>query len=248
MALVPYSSSRPATLQQLTVDKTKEGLSWLRDYITAIKNGRGPTGTLLNDLAEASHDAADCAIIFAVVELRLDYPAEKWRNVYKALIVLEFLLKRGGSQCVRLAEDLIAKLEHLGQFAYISVDGRDQGVNVRHRAQAVLLLMRDSNRLQQEREAFAHKRKAYQGFTRDQMTRGAHGRTRSTGARDDSDIGSPAGRMELEEAEARFRDHMSHSAQQKGAPTAGPAGRWEQVAAGFLQGALPQMLLEYTGK
>ena len=55
--------------------------------------------------------------------------------------------------------------------------------------------MRDSNRLQQEREAFAHKRRAYQGFTRDQMTRGAHGRTRSTGARDDSDIGSPAGRM-----------------------------------------------------
>ena len=63
------------------------------------------------------------------------------------------------------------------------------------RAQAILLLMRDSNRLQQEREAFAHKRRAYQGFTRDQMTRGAHGRTRSTGARDDSDIGSPAGRM-----------------------------------------------------
>ena len=31
--------------------------------------------------------------------------------------------------------------------------------------------------------------------------------------------------QELEEAEARFRDHMSHSAQQKGAPTAGPAGR-----------------------
>ena len=33
--------------------------------------------------------------------------------------------------------------------------------------------------------------------------------------------------QELEEAEARFRDHMSHSGQQKGAPTAGPAGRWE---------------------
>ena len=40
MALVPFSNSRPGTLQQLTVDKTKEGLSWLRDYITAIKNGR----------------------------------------------------------------------------------------------------------------------------------------------------------------------------------------------------------------
>ena len=33
--------------------------------------------------------------------------------------------------------------------------------------------------------------------------------------------------QELEEAEDRFRDHVSHSAQQKGAPTAGFAGRWE---------------------
>ena len=32
---------------------------------------RGPTGTLLNDLAEASHDAADCAIIFVSVVLLL---------------------------------------------------------------------------------------------------------------------------------------------------------------------------------
>ena len=46
MALVPYSNSRPGTLQQLTVDKTREGLSWLRDYITAIKNGRyAPVGS-----------------------------------------------------------------------------------------------------------------------------------------------------------------------------------------------------------
>jgi ENTH domain len=34
----------------------------------------------------------------AVIELRLGYPAAKWRNVYKALTVLEFLLKRGSEQ------------------------------------------------------------------------------------------------------------------------------------------------------
>jgi ENTH domain len=31
----------------------------------------------------------------AVLEFRLGYPPDKWRNVYKALTVLEFLLKRG---------------------------------------------------------------------------------------------------------------------------------------------------------
>lgn len=31
----------------------------------------------------------------AVLEFRLGYPPQKWRNVYKALTVLEFLLKRG---------------------------------------------------------------------------------------------------------------------------------------------------------
>ena len=54
--------------------------------------------------------------------------------------------------------------------------------------------------------------------------------------------------QELEEAEARFRDHMSHSSQQKGVPAAGPAGRWEQELAGCLQGALPQMLLNAPGR
>lgn len=34
----------------------------------------------------------------AVLEFRLGYPPQKWRNVYKALTVLEFLLKRGERQ------------------------------------------------------------------------------------------------------------------------------------------------------
>ena len=36
----------------------------------------------------------------AVLEFRLGYPPDKWRNVYKALTVLEFLLKRGASYLI----------------------------------------------------------------------------------------------------------------------------------------------------
>ena len=70
----------------------------------------------------------------AVLQLRLGYAAAKWRNVYKALTVLEFLVRRGAERCVTLARsELLPKLEDLEAFQYVAPDGRDQGVNVRHR-------------------------------------------------------------------------------------------------------------------
>jgi len=72
-----------------------------------------------------------------VLQLRLGYAAAKWRNVYKALTVLEFLVRRGSGRCVALARsELLPKLEDLEDFQFVAPDGRDQGVNVRHRCAA----------------------------------------------------------------------------------------------------------------
>ena len=60
----------------------------------------GPTGAELAALAESSYSPSDSATILGVLELRLAYPAEKWRNVYKALTVTEHLLRRGSDACV----------------------------------------------------------------------------------------------------------------------------------------------------
>ncbi|GAB4817208.1 hypothetical protein N2152v2_004254 [Parachlorella kessleri] len=174
---------------------SKESYEWLRDYVTAIRSGRwhpftpterkaraatrnqpwGPTGTELNELADMTQSPVDASIIFAVLELRLGYPADKWRNVYKALTVLEFLVKRGSEGCVQRArDDFLPKLEDLGRFEYTSPDGRDMGLNVRHRAQAIAALLKDPRRLSSEREAFKKRgglgsSSKYQGYTRDQM-------------------------------------------------------------------------------
>ena len=51
----------------------------------------------------------------------------------QALTVLEFLIKRGSDQCVENAQNLRVRLEDLHLFEYTSPDGRDHGVNVRHR-------------------------------------------------------------------------------------------------------------------
>ncbi|KAI3426323.1 hypothetical protein D9Q98_008696 [Chlorella vulgaris] len=162
-------------------------LAWLRDYSTAVKHGSikpftaterkaraatrnqpwGPTGTELGRLAALSYNATDCAIILQVVDLRLAYPPKKWRNVYKGLTLLEYLLRHGSEACVERARGgLIPTLESLAAgFHFIGPDGRDSGVNVRHRAQAIVTLLKDGPRLAEEREAHTKKRGAYQGFS-----------------------------------------------------------------------------------
>ena len=119
--------------------------------------------------------------------------------IVQALTVLEFLVKRGSDQCTENSKNLMPKLEDLQVFEYTSPDGRDHGVNVRHRcrprdipsaswfmyacgclltaamdfrAQAIVALLKDSGRLQQERAAFASKRQVYKGFSREQLSGG----------------------------------------------------------------------------
>ena len=58
------------------------------------------------------------------------------KHSLQALTVLEFLVKRGSQQCVDNAQNLKSKLEDLQVFEYTSPDGRDHGVNVRHRCPA----------------------------------------------------------------------------------------------------------------
>jgi hypothetical protein len=70
----------------------------------------------------------------AVIQLRMGYPPVKWRNVYKALKLLEFLVKRGSERAVAIARDeMMFRLEDLEGFQYVSPEGRDQGINVRVR-------------------------------------------------------------------------------------------------------------------
>ena len=52
----------------------------------------------------------------------------------QALVVLDFLLQRGSQQSVEMTgEELAYKLADLESFSYTTPEGKDQGVNVRHR-------------------------------------------------------------------------------------------------------------------
>ncbi|KAL6783748.1 hypothetical protein ACKKBF_B05645 [Auxenochlorella protothecoides x Auxenochlorella symbiontica] len=187
-----------ASLSGTVTEAAKDAGAWLRDYVTAIKNGRwhpfnateraaraatrnepwGPTGTQMTGLARLSHNSAtDEAIILAVLELRLRYPAERWRNVYKALTVLEYLLRHGSQGCVVSGREyLMPMLKVLSTgFMYVDAAGKDQGANIRHRSAVIVALLEDPERLAQERQAAEKKARegGYRGYSAAEARAGA---------------------------------------------------------------------------
>ena len=71
--------------------------------------------------------------------------------MYKALILLEYLIKNGHERVVYNAKDHIYELKGLSHFEYIDDKGKDQGINVRNRSKEIVNLLNDVDRLKEER-------------------------------------------------------------------------------------------------
>lgn len=78
--------------------------------------------------------------------------AEEWRQIYKSLQLLEFLIKHGSERVIDDARSHLTLLKMLRQFHYIDENGKDQGINVRNRAKELSELLSDVDRIRTERK------------------------------------------------------------------------------------------------
>ncbi|KAJ2689660.1 Epsin-3, clathrin recruitment and traffic between the Golgi and endosome, partial [Coemansia spiralis] len=125
----------------------------------------GASSTLMRELADATHHRKEFDDIMAMVYLRLsDTDPANWRQVYKALQLLEYLIKNGAS---RVADDVRGHIvvKTLKSFHHIDASGKDQGINVRHRSKEILDLINDPDRLREERNKAKDNRNKYGGFS-----------------------------------------------------------------------------------
>ncbi|KAI9841399.1 MAG: Epsin-3, clathrin recruitment and traffic between the Golgi and endosome [Sclerophora amabilis] len=89
--------------------------------------------------------------------------AEEWRQIYKALQLLEFLVKNGSERVIDDARSHLSLLKMLRQFHYIDQNGKDQGINVRNRAKELADLLGDVDRIRAERKKAKATRNKYGG-------------------------------------------------------------------------------------
>jgi epsin len=89
--------------------------------------------------------------------------AEEWRQIYKGLQLLEFLIKNGSERVIDDARSHLTLLKMLRQFHYIDQNGKDQGLNVRNRAKELADLLSDVDRIRAERKKARATRNKYTG-------------------------------------------------------------------------------------
>ncbi|XP_051149928.1 clathrin interactor EPSIN 2-like [Andrographis paniculata] len=121
----------------------------------------GPHGSVLADIAQATRNYHEYQIIMSIIWRRLNDTGKDWRHVYKALIVLEYLVGHGSERVIDDIREHVYQISTLSDFQYIDSHGKDQGNNVRRKSQSLVVLVNDKERIQEVREKAAANRDKY---------------------------------------------------------------------------------------
>ncbi|TNM85404.1 hypothetical protein fugu_007675 [Takifugu bimaculatus] len=111
----------------------------------------GPSSSLMSEIADLTFNVVAFAEVMGMVWKRLNDSGKNWRHVYKALTLLDYLLKTGSERVAQQCCENAFTIQTLRDFQYVDRDGRDQGANVREKARQLVCLLRDEERLHQER-------------------------------------------------------------------------------------------------
>ncbi|KAF2093690.1 ENTH-domain-containing protein [Rhizodiscina lignyota] len=124
----------------------------------------GASSTLMQEIANGTFSYQLLNEIMPMIYKRFtEKSAEEWRQIYKALQLLEFLIKNGSERVIDDARSHLSLLKMLRQFHFIDQNGKDQGINVRNRSKELTELLSDVERIRSERKRARSTRNKYGG-------------------------------------------------------------------------------------
>lgn len=122
----------------------------------------GPTVDQLDELAEKTYDNVEFFEIMDMLDKRLNDKGKNWRHVAKSLTVLDYLVRYGSENCVLWSQENLYIIKTLREFMHEDEMGVDHGQIIRVKAKELTSLLRDEERLTEERNM----RKKRRGKTR----------------------------------------------------------------------------------
>ncbi|XP_048869172.1 epsin-3 [Brienomyrus brachyistius] len=111
----------------------------------------GPPSSLMSEISDMTFNVVAFTEVMGMIWKRLNDHGKNWRHVYKALTLLDYLMKTGSERVAQQCRENAFTIQTLRDFQYVDRDGKDQGVNVREKAKQLVALMRDEERLRTER-------------------------------------------------------------------------------------------------
>ncbi|XP_062710549.1 epsin-1 isoform X6 [Aedes albopictus] len=122
----------------------------------------GPSSTIMAEIADLTYNVVAFSEIMQMIWKRTNDHGKNWRHVYKALLLLEYLIKTGTEKVAQQCKENIYAIQTLKDFQYVE-EGKDQGMHVREKAKQLVSLLKDDERLKNER---ARALKAKERFAR----------------------------------------------------------------------------------
>ncbi|KAF2800283.1 ENTH-domain-containing protein [Melanomma pulvis-pyrius CBS 109.77] len=124
----------------------------------------GASSSIMQEIASGTFNYQLLNEIMPMIYKRFtEKAAEEWRQIYKALQLLEFLIKNGSERVIDDARSHVSLLKMLRQFHFIDQNGKDQGINVRNRAKELAELLGDVERIRSERKKARANRSKFGG-------------------------------------------------------------------------------------
>uniref|UniRef100_A0A1B6GZE0 ENTH domain-containing protein n=1 Tax=Cuerna arida TaxID=1464854 RepID=A0A1B6GZE0_9HEMI len=134
----------------------------------------GPTGVLMQEVAQATMTYEHFPEVMTMLWKRMLQDNRKnWRRTYKALLVLNYLVRNGSERVVTSAREHIYDLRGLENYTFVDEFGKDQGINVRHKVKELIDFIQDDDKLREERKKAKKNKDKYVGMSSDAM--GMHG-------------------------------------------------------------------------
>ncbi|KAI0076762.1 ENTH-domain-containing protein [Panus rudis PR-1116 ss-1] len=131
----------------------------------------GASSTLMQEIAQGTFNFQNFNEIMPSIYARfMEKEAKQWRQIYKALQLLEYLVKNGSERVVDDARSHIATIKMLRNFYYIDEKGKDQGINVRNRAKELVELLGDVEKIRTERRKAKQNKHKYIGTGNDALS------------------------------------------------------------------------------
>ncbi|KAK9699785.1 hypothetical protein RND81_08G196400 [Saponaria officinalis] len=125
----------------------------------------GPHGSALSEIAQATKKFSECQLVMNVLWTRLGETGKDWRYVYKALAVIEYLVANGSERAVDDIIEHTFKISSLTSFEYTEPNGKDVGINVRKKAENIVSLLNNKDKIQEARNKAAATREKYVGLS-----------------------------------------------------------------------------------
>mmetsp|Transcript_6369 Transcript_6369/g.12168 ORF Transcript_6369/g.12168 Transcript_6369/m.12168 type:complete len:317 (-) Transcript_6369:59-1009(-) len=122
----------------------------------------GASSTIMNNIARDTYDYDKYPSIAKLLWEGLDGRPAAWRVVFKALTLLEHLIKNGSERVIDDARNRDHKLRSLYNFNYYE-GSVDRGSGVREKSKQIVELLQDNERIREERERAKELRDKFAG-------------------------------------------------------------------------------------